>query len=124
MSQFTSLAAIALLAALISPARAEIPTTPQIDYPAFETLVRELGPVRAAHRLAWDEFSQAAKADGALLLDTRSAADFARGHIAGAVNLPFSEFMDEKLRTVIGGDPRRPIYIYCNNNFADNVAPV
>jgi len=60
----------------------------------------------------------------AILLDTRSAADFARGHIAGAVNLPFSEFTDAKLETVLGENRDRPIFIYCNNNFSDTVAPV
>ncbi len=100
------------------------PTNPQIDYPTFEELVRDIGPVREAHRLAWPEFARSAQADDAILLDTRSAADFARGHLAGAVNLPFSEFTDDKLAAVLGEDTARPIYIYCNNNFSDNIAPV
>ncbi len=40
------------------------------------------------------------------------------------MNLPFSDFTDEALREVIGKNPNRPIYIYCNNNFTDNAAPV
>ena len=39
------------------------------------------------------------------------------GHKGGAGALP-------ALREVIGKNPGRPIYIYCNNNFTDNRAPV
>ena len=65
-----------------------------------------------------------ARAEGALLLDARSPAAFARGHLDGAVNLPFSDFTAEALADVIGPNRKRPIYIYCNNNFRDNRAPV
>ncbi len=116
------LAALAL--ACSAPALAEAPGNPLIDYASFEEMVRDLGPVREAHRLAWDDFAAGAQTDNAILLDTRSASDFARGHIEGAVNLPFSEFTDAKLATVLGEDTSRPVYIYCNNNFRDNVAPV
>ena len=116
------LATLAL--ACSAPAFATAPANPLIDYPSFEDMVRHLGPVREAHRLTWDDFAKAARADNAILLDTRSASDFARGHLAGAVNLPFSEFTDAKLAAVLGEDTSRPVYIYCNNNFRDNVAPV
>lgn len=96
----------------------------QIDYPGFAELTREVAGLRAERLLDAEAFFAAARADGALLLDTRSAAAFAAGHIEGAVNLPFSDFTDEKLRAVIGEDTARPIYIYCNNNFSDNIAPV
>lgn len=113
------------LAVAGAPALAEAPTAnPQIDYAGFGRLVSALGPVREAHRLPWAEFARRAREDGALLLDARSAEAFAQGHIAGAVNLPFSDFTEEKLRQVIGDDTSRPIYIYCNNNFSDDRAPV
>ncbi len=70
------------------------------------------------------DFAKAARSEGALLLDARSADAFARGHLKGAVNLPFTDFTDEALRAVIGDDSQRPIYIYCNNNFRDHRAPV
>ena len=59
-----------------------------------------------------------------MLLDARSADAFAQGHLKGAVNLPFTDFTDEALRAVIGENPGRAIYIYCNNNFRDHRAPV
>ncbi len=97
---------------------------PQVDYAGFDRLVGELAPVRAQHRLAWTDFAAKARAEGAILLDARSADAFARGHLKGAVNLPFTDFTDEALRAVIGDSPDRPIYIYCNNNFRDHRAPV
>ena len=118
--------ALAPLFALATPALARQvpPANPLIDYAGFQRLVGEVGPLRDTRRIGWERFAAEAKAQGAVLLDARSAADFARGHIAGAVNLPFSEFTDEKLARVLGPDKDRPIYIYCNNNFSDNVAPV
>lgn len=105
-------------------AEAPLPPNPQVDYDGFDRLVSELAPVRAAHRLRWEEFKRQAASGKALLLDARSAAAFARGHLKGAVNLPFSDFTDASLRSAIGDDPGRSIYIYCNNNFSDNRDPV
>ena len=81
-------------------------------------------PPWEARRLGWERFAAQARSQGAILLDARSAADFARGHIDGATNLPFNEFTDARLAEVLGPDRDRPIYIYCNNNFSDNVAPI
>jgi phage shock protein E len=100
------------------------PINPQVDYAGFARLTGDLAKVRKTHRLKWPEFVRRAGAQGALLLDARSADAFARGHLKGAVNLPFTDFTDEALREVIGANPHRPIFIYCNNNFRDHRAPV
>jgi hypothetical protein len=121
---YTALAGLLLATGTASFAQAPASPNPLIDYAGFADLVRELGPVREAHRLPWSQFEAAMSRDGAILLDTRSAADFARGHIDGAINLPFSEFTDARLAATLGEDRQRPILIYCNNNFSDNVAPV
>jgi hypothetical protein len=119
------LAPIAVLAALLAvPCAAQAQQNPQIDYAGFEQLTGDLAGVREAHRLSWPEFAARARAEGALLLDARSADAFARGHLQGAVNLPFTDFTDESLAQVIGSERSRPIYIYCNNNFSDNADPV
>ena len=97
---------------------------PQIDYQTFSRLVSELGPLRESRRLSWADFAKAASSGNAVLLDARSADAYARGHLKGAVNLPFTEFTAEALRAVLGDNPDRPIYIYCNNNFSDHRAPV
>jgi hypothetical protein len=118
--------ALALTLSLAAPAVAQTaePANPQIDYAGFLERAEQLAAVRAAHRLTWHEFARRARAKGALLLDARSESAYRAGHIRGAVNLPFSDFTDEALARVIGKDPNRPIYIYCNNNFTDNRAPV
>ncbi|MBK6414510.1 rhodanese-like domain-containing protein [Sphingopyxis sp.] len=116
---------ITLLAALLltaNPALAQ--ANPQIDYPAFQALTASVAPQRATRLLAFDVFKAAAVKPEALLLDARSASAFARGHIRGAVNLPLTDFTAGSLAAVIGANPDRPILIYCNNNFRNNVAPV
>lgn len=120
----TALALSLTTLGMATPAMAKPPVNPQIDYQGFTGLVGTLAKVREKHRLAWPEFAKRARAEGALLLDARSPAAFARGHLDGAVNLPFSDFTAEALADVIGPNRKRPIYIYCNNNFRDNRAPV
>jgi len=115
----------ALLAALtLAAAPAFAQANPQIDYPAFQTLTASVGTQRADRLLRFDAFRAEAAKPGALLLDARSKDAFAAGHIAGAVNLPLTDFTAESLAAVIGADPGRPILIYCNNNFSNHQSPV
>ena len=113
------LAAFALIA---TPAWAQ--ANPQIDYPAFQALAASVAPQRAERLLAFDAFKAEAAKPGVLLLDARSKDAFARGHIAGAVNLPLTDFTATSLAAVIGADPGRRILIYCNNNFSNHRSPV
>jgi hypothetical protein len=101
-----------------------LPPNPQIDYAGFTQLTLEVADYRKTRLIDKADFFRRAQEQGAILLDTRSAADFAVGHLAGAVNLPFSEFTEVKLRAVLGENYDRPILIYCNNNFSDNIAPL
>lgn len=111
------------LACMAAPTFAAEPN-PQIDYDGYTALAQSLGETRAAKRLDFVEFMARARANGAILLDARSAAAFEAGHIEGAVNLPLPDFTDESLAEVLGPDVNRPIYIYCNNNFSDDRQPV
>jgi len=116
------LAALAMAAA--QPAAAPAPLlNPQIDYDGFRALIEEVRPYRRARLLSWDAFATAAREPGVMILDARSAEQFAAGHIRGAVNVPLPEFSDERLAEVIGRADR-PILIYCNNNFRDDRPPV
>jgi phage shock protein E len=110
------LLACAPLAAMATPANR------QVDYPAFQQLTARVSPVRAKRLVSLDQFKAKAKR-GAIILDARSANAFAQGHIKGAVNLPFTDFTAESLAATIG-DAKRPILIYCNNNFSNHKAPV
>jgi phage shock protein E len=96
---------------------------PQIDYAGYRALIAEVQPYRQARLIDWDTFVAAADDPGVLILDARSAEQFAAGHIRGAVNVPLPEFSVERLAEVIGRADR-PILIYCNNNFRNDRPPV
>lgn len=114
------------LAFVAAPALAQTaaPSNPQIDYPGFQTLTASVAPHRATRLIAFDRFRAEAVKPEALVLDARSKDAFARGHIAGAVNLPLTDFTAESLAAVIGANPNRSILIYCNNNFSNHLSPV
>ena len=115
------LSAVLLFAA--APATAQAPhLNPQMSYDGYVSLIQEVRPYRLARLIDWDTFIAAADTPGVLILDARSERQFAEGHIAGAVNVPLTEFSDELLAEVIGS-PDRPILIYCNNNFRNDRPP-
>lgn len=106
------------------PAIAGVDTAERtIDYDRFESLTRELRTYREGRRVTLTEFKDMAAKPDALILDARSENAYRRGHIKGAINLPFTDFTAQSLAAAIG-DADRPILIYCNNNFANNAQPV
>jgi len=116
--------ALLLSCAAVAPLTAAPPLlNPQIDYAGYRALIEEVGPYRRARLIDWSTFIAAADEPGALILDARSADQFAAGHIRGAVNVPLPEFSVERLAEVIG-DSDRTILIYCNNNFRNDRPPV
>jgi phage shock protein E len=111
------------VAAVAAPLAAE-PVNPLINYDGYVELTQEVRPYRSSRLLTLREFKHRSLDKSVLLLDARSAAAFAEGHIEGAVNLPFPDFTAESLAATIGPDQNRQILIYCNNNFRDNKRPV
>jgi len=111
------------LIAIANAAEAAPRPLSQVDYAGFQSLTGEVAAYRQDRLIGWDAFIRAANQPGTLMLDARSAEAFAAGHIAGAVNLPFTDFTADSLKQLIG-DADRPILIYCNNNFVNNRAPV
>ena len=73
-----------------------------VDYKAFSALTGDVGAYRAARRVSLEQFQRMAREDGTLILDARSAQAYARGHISGAVNLPFTDFTAQSL--AVNGD--------------------
>jgi hypothetical protein len=117
------LAALAL--AVAAPAVAQDGSrNPQIDYAGFRQLTGKVQSLRRERLLGFERFKAEAARPGVLLLDARSKDAYARGHIAGAVNLPFTDFTAQSLAEVIGPNRNRKILIYCNNNFRNNAPPV
>jgi rhodanese-related sulfurtransferase len=112
-----------VLACAAAPLAAAPPLNPQIDYAGYRALIEEVQPYRRARLIDWDAFIAAAADPDVLILDARSAGQFAAGHIRGAVNVPLPEFSEERLAEVIGRADR-PILIYCNNNFRNDRPPV
>lgn len=103
--------------------RSQTTTDVSIDYPGFLELVAEVEPIREKRLVDLDQFNEMKAGERTIILDTRSAEAYRIGHIKGAINLPFSDFTDEKLAKIIPEKTTR-ILIYCNNNFSDNVNPI
>ena len=114
--------ALASVSAPLAAAPPPLPN-PQIDYDGYHALIEEVRPYRLARLIDWDTFTAAAREPDVLILDARSAEQFAAGHIRGAVNVPLPEFSVERLAQAIGRADR-PILIYCNNNFRNDRPPV
>lgn len=108
---------------LAASAQADPAGSPAIDYPGFLELTEEVYAIRETRLIPLDAFNAMASEPGTIILDTRSREAYEMGHLQGAINLPFSDFTDEKLAAVIPTKDTR-VLIYCNNNFADNIAPV
>lgn len=74
----------------------------------------------ASHRtnrlLDQKKFLQMSSEKDVVILDARSADKFARLHVKGAINLPFTDFTAESLAKILAAKNTR-ILIYCNNNF-------
>jgi rhodanese-related sulfurtransferase len=117
-------AAAALSVAFVSFASAQQkPSSAQIDYDGFRTLTQSVETYREGRLVSLADFQRMAEEPGTIVLDARSADAYADGHIAGAVNLPFTDFTDQSLRETLR-EPDVRILIYCNNNFSNNQAPV
>ena len=110
--------ALLLLAAVQTP-----PPNPQIDYAGFQQLAADVAPKREQRRIPLAKFQAMAASGEAVILDARSPRAFAQGHIAGAINLPLTDFTAEALAKILP-DNGRPVLIYCNNNFSNDRAPV
>lgn len=56
------------------------------------------------------------KSEGAIFLDTREATEYAEGHIAGAINLPFEQWDDywDEVSALIA--PESKIVTYCGGS--------
>jgi hypothetical protein len=121
---FALLGLVLMVIGAVAVPRAHSETDPgQVDYSGFIELGTEVADYRQGRLVDLDTFN-AMKADpDTLIIDARSAGNYAIGHIYGAVNLNFADFSDGMLAEVIGAKDRR-ILIYCNNNFTDDVAPI
>jgi phage shock protein E len=59
-------------------------------------------------------------AQGALVIDVRTAEEFAAGHLEGALNIPY-DVIATKLDT-IGPDKQRSVVVYCRSGRRSGIA--
>ena len=120
-SQWISVTVIFLLAAGAAVA-GDPPDNPANDIAGFLKVANEAASYRASHRLNEAEFIRMSGEPGTIVLDARSAARYAELHVAGAINLSFSDITVDSLRQTIPDKATR-ILIYCNNNFRNAEGP-
>jgi len=125
MRSLLAIAAVVGLSCLPLAVVAQDKTQPnsQIDYQGFQNVTAEVEAYRADRLVTLADFQRMAREPNTIVLDARSADAYARGHINGAINLPFTDFTDASLREALQ-DPDVRILIYCNNNFSNNAQPV
>jgi len=95
----------------------------QIDFAGFQSLTAEVHAYRAGRLVSLAQFQAWAAEPNTIVLDARSLAAYAQGHIKGALNLSLPDFTAQSLTAAIG-DPNTRILIYCNNNFENDAPPV
>ena len=91
---------------------------PRIDFTTFLAQAQTVNEVRERHRLSEARFIELAQQPGVAILDARSSDKFALLHVAGAINLPYTDFSEPQLAKTLP-DKKQLILIYCNNNFAE-----
>jgi phage shock protein E len=112
------------LAGILAPLLSAAAQAPGfVDYAGFLQLAEKVEPYRAGRRVSLDTFNAMKAEPGTIVLDARSARNYAIGHIRGATHLDFTEFSAGDLARVIPDKTTR-ILIYCNNNFEDDAVPV
>lgn len=65
--------------------------------------------------IAWDKI-----ASGAMVLDVRTPEEFAEGHLANAVNIPFEQVTEEFAKRGIAKDA--PVVLYCRSGRRSSIA--
>ena len=95
----------------------------QVDFVGFQSLAQEVRAYRAGRLVGLAQFQAMAREPNTIILDARSAAAYAQGHIDGAINLSLTDFTAPALAAAIA-DPNTRILIYCNNNFENDAPPV
>ncbi len=124
MLSFAVLSAGFMTFAIAAPKPASQATTGgQVDFAGFNNLSQEVYAYRQNRLVNFAQFQAMAREPNTIILDARSAAAYAQGHIAGAINLSLTDFTAPALAASIK-NPNTRILIYCNNNFENNAPPV
>lgn len=90
------------------------------DWSKFIETAQEVQKIRETRRLSASRFAEMMKDPDTIVLDARGESDFARLHVKGSINLPFTSFSRTKLRQTIPNESQTRILIYCRNNLVEN----
>jgi hypothetical protein len=88
------------------------------NFEDYKSLVNEVEKHRESRLVGLEDFLILSKNPNTIILDSRSKDKFEELHMAGAVNLPFTDFTELTLRNIVPNKETR-ILIYCNNNIED-----
>jgi phage shock protein E len=90
----------------VTPSQASPPEAPAAQPTATFTVVKPLRDPEAAKRLV---------AGGAVVLDVRTADEYADGHLPNAVNIPVQDLGGRlaEVEKLVAKDKSRPIVVYC-----------
>ena len=121
LALMSALCALALASLANAEGAASI-ANPAIDMQGFLVMASEAALHRDERRLTEAEFLRLAREPDTIVLDARSRERYDELHVAGAVNLSFSDIAVDSLRRTIP-DPATRILIYCNNNFRNAEGP-
>lgn len=94
--------------------------SPLVNYSQFSVLADSVEHYRENRLISAPDFVAFSKEKNTIILDTRSKAFFDKKHVKGAINLPFADFTQASLQTLIP-DKNTRILIYCNNNFMADI---
>jgi len=87
-----------------------------VDFDFFEEVAKEAKEHRKDRLIDFNTFTEYAKDENTIILDTRSKRMYDKMHIKGAIHINFADFTQQYLAEMIPSQDTR-ILIYCNNNF-------
>jgi hypothetical protein len=121
LALMSALCALALAAMANAEAASSI-ANPAIDMQGYLAISSAAALHRDERRLTEAEFLRMSREPGTIVLDARSRERYDELHVAGAINLNFSDIAVDSLRRTIPDTATR-ILIYCNNNFRNAEGP-
>jgi len=81
-----------------------------VGWTTFQQAIRAGLPIRSLNKIPFEEFeTKRTNLDG-ILLDVRSNSEFAKAHIQGAINIPYT-----RLRERFHELPDTKIYVHCGS---------
>ena len=98
------IAACVLCSLLTAPALADVPTTKPANAPTTQP--------QSVEKISIEKFEELRTQPGQTVLDVRTPAEFADGHVPGAIHVPIASGFDEAIAKL---DKSKPYLVYCHS---------